>query len=1003
MASHDIRVTISADGTQAVKEADKVKGALTSVSHTRVSNGSMNALAHGARNANHEVKRLHNSVESLPTVLAKVGAAISAAFAVGSILSIGKAALKASSSMELLKKGLSFTLGNSEAKRLIKNIQGIGEASAYDATQLMPMARAWINLGDNVDAASEKIQRIVDLGSAYGLSADEIDRANVALSQMQMAGKIGAQDMMQLTNANIPAWKLLADKMGLSVIQLKEMSAQGQLTQEAMDMLFDAMKEQTGGAAKDLADTLMGKVSNIEESITNSMAIVGDIISSAFNVKGVLDNIGNLAQAFKDHMEDIRASIANGTQPIAALKNKLNEVAPGVIYAAGAFAAFVSVKAAISGVEMALGLVNTVLRYQAVLIGAVQTAYGMATVAARLFSVAWKADPFLLAAAAVIAAIMLILANWKDVCEGMEKLGELAGKAIVGIWNGIQKAFDDIVNGLKRTWEGFIEFIEHPIETTLRVNREYRDADRAYKNSWEADRKAAASYYAGKGQAKGGIFGGLVPLANGGQLKHGTPAIVGEAGPEAVLPLRKEVLSKIGEAIFSAYSKGKNGIGDVADIRAKISAEADTGQLSEYEKILGKAEEKAAAVGEELRKFHELEAKATQEMAAYEEQGEKTIAMRAALARASGDAEKKSIQDKYDAEKTAAIKTAEEIASVKMSIEGDAAAAIQQIREKASSDIFSHEAALQEAQAQLRRANQAQDLDSFAAMMQEKDEMTGESFAATLANEQYLSDMRRAWHEEQMLQSVEWGEYMQYLLTDMTQSLQTGLADSLTNCIMQGESLGRVFLNIGNNLLNIFIKGVLQKAISNLGILQTLSAKNHAQELANAKTEAAAQAGKTGVMAANAAAAIMAANPWTAAGAGALVAGQMSIARGASALFSVGFAEGGAVFGGGTSVSDSIPAMLSDGEYVVNADAVSRIGVPTLNMINEGRLPHFSEGGAVSGKSPETMDGGASVTVNVSAIDASSFSAFLERGGLDSIRQALFDNNREFATESGVW
>ncbi|MDY6084640.1 MAG: hypothetical protein SPI25_05260 [Dialister sp.] len=584
-------------------------------------------------------------------------------------------------------------------------------------------------------------------------------------------------------------------------------------------------------------------------------------------------------------------------------------------------------------------------------------------------------------------------------------------KAATGICDGIKKMVSDAVQFVKEAWEGLKRFLEHPIETTLIVNREHRESDRAYKNSWDADRKAAAAHYNDRGFAKGGVFGmarggivgGLVPLANGGQLKHGTPAIVGEAGPEAVLPLRKEVLSKIGAAIFEAYGRGKAGTSEVADIKARLKTEVDTSQLSEYAKILEKAEQKAAAVGEELRKFHDLEAQATQEMAAYEEQGEKTIAMRAELARVTSDAEKKRIQDKYDAEKAAAIKSAEEVSSSKIAIERDAAAAIQQIRLKAAADVSSHEAALEEAQAQLRRANQAQDLDSFTAMMQEKDALTGKSFATTLANEQYLSEMRSAWHEEQMLQSVEWGEYMQYLLTDMSQSLQTGLADSITNCITKGESLGQVFLGIGQNLLNTFIKGVLQKAISNLGILKSLSAQNHAQELANAKSEAAAQAGKTGPMAANAAAAIIAANPWSAAGAGDLVAGQMSIARGASSLFSIGLSKGGAVFGAGTSVSDSIPAMLSDGEYVLNADAVSRIGVPALNTLNEGHLPHFSEGGAVGGGSSGTLNGGASVTVNVSAMDAESFSSFLERGGLDSIRQALFDNNREFATESGVW
>lgn len=74
-----------------------------------------------------------------------------------------------------------------------------------------------------------------------------------------------------------------------------------------------------------------------------------------------------------------------------------------------------------------------------------------------------------------------------------------------------------------------------------------------------------------------------------------------------------------------------------------------------------------------------------------------------------------------------------------------------------------------------------------------------------------------------------------------------------------------------------------------------------------------------------------------------------------ASFFSSGFATGGYVTGPGTSTSDSIPARLSHGEYVVNARAVSRLGVSFLNAINglsagprlsAGRLA-FAAGGLV--------------------------------------------------------
>lgn len=117
----------------------------------------------------------------------------------------------------------------------------------------------------------------------------------------------------------------------------------------------------------------------------------------------------------------------------------------------------------------------------------------------------------------------------------------------------------------------------------------------------------------------------------------------------------------------------------------------------------------------------------------------------------------------------------------------------------------------------------------------------------------------------------------------------------------------------------------------------------------------------------------------------------------------LGAATGGAISGIGTSTSDSIPAMLSDGEFVLRAEAVNRIGVPTLNALNEGRIKHFSAGGVVSSVSSVGGAIGGAVSINISAIDGNSVRSFLKRGGLKEIKQGLFSDTRNFASNAGVW
>lgn len=65
-------------------------------------------------------------------------------------------------------------------------------------------------------------------------------------------------------------------------------------------------------------------------------------------------------------------------------------------------------------------------------------------------------------------------------------------------------------------------------------------------------------------------------------------------------------------------------------------------------------------------------------------------------------------------------------------------------------------------------------------------------------------------------------------------------------------------------------------------------------------------------------------------------------------------ASGGYISGPGTGTSDSIPAMLSNGEYVVKANAVRKYGRTMLDQLNSGsfgnlrvRIPKFATGGYV--------------------------------------------------------
>lgn len=1032
MAGHNIEISLNAvdNASSVIKRVENNTESLMrstqSLGKVKVDGNGFKDMADKAKRAGSEVKDTRNEVEDLQGTLNGLKNAVLGAFTFSAIKDFVGSCLDASASVELLKKGLSFQIGEEQTDKLIKNIQTIGEQSAYDSNDLMNMAKQWVNIGDSADSATQKMKTIVDVGSAYGLTREQIEGANLALTQMQMSGKIGQQDMMQLINAGIPAWQLLSESMGLPVAQLKEMSSKGELTQQAIDTLFQSMQTKCQGATANMNGTLSAAFSNLDEVVHNTMASIGDIISKAFNVQGVSSSLSEFVGKFRQDLEYIK-NLMSHMSFAEALEKEYGKVGGLIEIVGNLAAAYMAVK----GAQM--------------LCVAAQAAFNLVT----------EMNPWVAGLTVVIAILLIayqhidqIKAGWQKCCESVqngcksiESWFANAGSTISNAWHsvvdGIVNTFKSGVEKLKNIWKGIVDTVSHPVDAVVNVTRNI--AEHVTSSGTATGRPSA---FGGVfGMASGGLVGGRIPaLANGGTLKHGTPAIVGEAGPEAVIPLRKEVLAQIGAGIASAYKQGLDGVRKGTEIDAKIKASADTKDLSALEKIMADADKKAKDIGDSLREFHEYEEKANEEAKKYAENGAATLEFKqkeAELEKKIADLQTKpkaparnsskkqgavktvtpedsavkstrldnakseleELRAKYAKEKAEALANAKDVADNKVRIEQDAQNSILAIQKEAMQKAVSYRRTVDQAKQAEDKANNSESLADYVEIMNQKDEISNQSYASILAHENELSEQRQIMHDQMMLNASSWSDYMQTVMMQTAQSMQDTLAEGLTNWIMQAKSLSEVFSNLAKTILQQLIQGALKKWISSLGIIRTLNDSAGKAEAASTAAQTSAIMTKAAAQARLAAATMISAMPFTAYGAGAIVAGQMDIAStGASVLKK---AKGGAIIGPGTSTSDSIPALLSNGEYVINADAAAQIGRTTLDALNSGAYPAFASGGSVGGVPEESVQN-RNVTLNVRTLDASSFLGWLRNsGGVDAIEQALFEKGRNFATNSG--
>lgn len=101
------------------------------------------------------------------------------------------------------------------------------------------------------------------------------------------------------------------------------------------------------------------------------------------------------------------------------------------------------------------------------------------------------------------------------------------------------------------------------------------------------------------------------------------------------------------------------------------------------------------------------------------------------------------------------------------------------------------------------------------------------------------------------------------------------------------------------------------------------------------------------------------------------------------------FATGGYISGPGTGTSDSIPAYLSNGEYVINAAAVRKLGRRHLDMLNRGiPIPRFADGGMVGTVSSLQMASPDNLGIVKFDLGGTQFTMYGDAGQVDGIRLA---------------
>lgn len=296
-------------GNQAENAGEKLRGGfLSSVRE------SMSAVGGGF------LSSLRSGVSGLLDFGAKIG---QTAFGIQSFIqtigSVANAMISPNASMEQTQVAFEHLLGGAKAAgKELSELQKIAADTPFEFPDLARAEQKFIAFQIPLKETHPLLLAIGDALSSLGENTPAtLDQVVQVFGQMNAAGKIQTQDLLQLTSVGINGFQLLADQMHKPVSVIKQMVTDGLIpADKGIEMLRKGMADTFGGGMAAQAGTWNGLMSTLSDTIgTMWRSFSGPTFKLA---EGALKRIGDLlsSQSFTDFATGLGQQLANIFQTI---------------------------------------------------------------------------------------------------------------------------------------------------------------------------------------------------------------------------------------------------------------------------------------------------------------------------------------------------------------------------------------------------------------------------------------------------------------------------------------------------------------------------------------------------------------------------------------------------------------------------------------------------------------------------------------------------------------
>lgn len=281
---------------------------------------SVNDLGEANTRASTRVQGLTGSVfkaglalEALKIGANLVGNALQTAF------DVGNGALAAAATYEQTAIAFRVMLGDAtKARTLLKEISDFAAKTPFELPEVVAASKQLLAFGIAQERIIPTIRMLGDVASGVGVPIGQI---GYAFGQVQVAGKLMGQELLQFTNAGVPLIETLAEVMNQPRENIRKLVEEGQVSFPIVEQAFQRMTSE-GGRFYNLMEqqsrTYNGTISNLRDNFMRmSLEIIGISQDGTIRQGSIFQTLTASAQNLLKWVDENRAAIERFARTLA--------------------------------------------------------------------------------------------------------------------------------------------------------------------------------------------------------------------------------------------------------------------------------------------------------------------------------------------------------------------------------------------------------------------------------------------------------------------------------------------------------------------------------------------------------------------------------------------------------------------------------------------------------------------------------------------------------------